>query len=149
MTGNGRSRAREGPGSRGPGSPTKSTHDIGGYWHDVVSTVTLSELLDINLALRLDAWRDGYRVGTEHGRAAGRAEAEAGMAASWREITEPVAHPERYEAQRLRAAIAGERRDAGEHERAFVARAYNTSPAGRAGPQAAAVYIYPPPGARQ
>jgi hypothetical protein len=144
MTGNDGSRAREGPGSQGPGSPTMSTHDIGGYWHDVTSTVAVSDLLDINLRLRQAAWRDGYAVGAEHGRATGRAEAEADMAASWREIAEPIAHPERFTAQRILAAIAGERRDAAEHERAFAARARNTPEHSRTIPQAAAVYIYPP-----
>lgn len=144
MTGNGRSRAREGPGPLGSGSPTMSTHDIGGYWHDVASTVAVSDPLDISLRSWEATWRDGFIAGTLHGRTLGYAEAEADMAASWREIAEPIAHPERYEAQRIRAAIAGERRDAAEHERAFAARARNTPEHSRTHPQRAAVYIYPP-----
>jgi hypothetical protein len=147
MTANGGNRAREGPGSRGSGSPTMSTNDSGGGDRRdvVVSTVTASDLLDISLTLREAAWRDGYTLGAEHGRAAGYAAAEADMAASWREIAEPIAHPERYAAQRIRAAIAAERRDAAEHERSFAARARNTPEHSRTDPQRATVYLCPPP----
>lgn len=82
---------------------------------------------------RADGWRDGY------------CQAEADMAALWRAVTEPIVHPERRAAQRLQAAVAGERRDQAEHERAFVARAYNTAARERTDTQRATVLLYPPP----
>ena len=111
---------------------------------DVAGLLAHSDLLDTTLRLKLATWHDGYQLGHDHGRTIGRVEAEADMAASWRELAGPIAHPERFTAQRIRAAVAGGRRDAAEHERAFVARAYNTPDYLRTGPQRGTVLIYPP-----
>jgi hypothetical protein len=86
-----------------------------------------------------------YRGGVTDGWQQGWMAAEADMAASWRAAVEPIAHPEREADRRLQAAIAGERRDQAEHERAFVARAYNTDERDRTDAQRAAVLVYPPP----
>jgi hypothetical protein len=88
-------------------------------------------------------WRDGYRAGWEAGADHGRREAEQEQAAAWRSFARPIAHPEVGAAQRIQAAIAGERRDAADHERAFVARARNTPPHMRTDVQKAAVHLYP------
>jgi hypothetical protein len=86
---------------------------------------------------RVDGFREGY------------AQSEADTAAAWHAMTEPIAHPERGAARRIQAAVAGERRGAAEHERAFVARAYNTADRDRTDAQRGTVHIYPPPrGAR-
>lgn len=86
---------------------------------------------------RADGFREGY------------AQSEADNAAAWHAVTEPIAHPERGAARRIQAAVAGERRGAGEHERAFVARAYNTADRDRTDAQRGTVHLYPPPrGAR-
>jgi hypothetical protein len=65
------------------------------------------------------------------------------MAASWAAVTETVVHPERGAARRVRAAEAGQRRDAARHERAFVNRARNTPDRGRNDVQRATVRLYP------
>lgn len=82
---------------------------------------------------RADGWQEGYR------------QAEAAEAAAWRALTEPIAHPERAASRRLNAALAGEHRDQAEHERSFVARAYNTPEPDRTQVQRATVRLYPPP----
>jgi hypothetical protein len=105
-----------------------------------------SDRHDMWLRRLLDAERRGYARGHEAGFAAGWAASEADLAASWHALTEPVAHPERVTGRRIQAALAGERRDAAEHERAFVARAYNTAPQDRTAVQRAAALVYPPPG---
>jgi hypothetical protein len=97
----------------------------------------------------LAAGRRGYACGRADGYAGGWAAAENDMAASWRAAVEPIAHPERGANRRLLAAIAGERRDQAEHERAFVARAYNTRADLRTDVQRAAVFCYPPPAPRK
>jgi hypothetical protein len=71
--------------------------------------------------------------------------AEEDMARSWRALARPIAHPAQVAEERIRAAIAGERSDALEFERAFVAKAYNTRARDRSDAQAAAVLAYPPP----
>jgi hypothetical protein len=88
-------------------------------------------------------WRDGYRAAWQAGAAHGRREAEDEMAAAWRSFAHPVAHPEAGAAQRIAAAIAGERRSAAGHERAFAARARNTPDYMRTDVQKAAVHLYP------
>jgi hypothetical protein len=88
-------------------------------------------------------WRDGFRAGWEAGAGHGRREAEEEMAAAWRSFAHPIAHPEAGASQRIRAAEAGERRDAAEHERAFAARARNTPDYLRTDVQKAAVHLYP------
>ncbi len=80
------------------------------------------------------AWRDGY------------AQAGQDEAALWRQAVEPVAYPERGASRRMTTAISGERRDRAEHERAFVARAYNTPDRDRTDAQRATVRLYRPPG---
>lgn len=84
-----------------------------------------------------DGWRDGF--------AAGYQQAEIDMAADWARLTEPVAHPGRAAQRRIQAALAGERRDAVEHERRFVARAWNTHRRDRTLVQRSATRLYPPP----
>jgi hypothetical protein len=97
----------------------------------------------------LAAGRRGYDYGLADGYAKGWSAAEADMAASWRAATEPIAHPGRGADRRIQAAIAGERRGQAEHERAFVARAYNTRADQRTDAQQAAVFVYPPPARRK
>jgi hypothetical protein len=80
---------------------------------------------------------------------AGYQEAQADMAAAWRAIANPVAHRDAHlrslAYQGVRAALKGEREDATEHERAFVARAHNTQSAQRNDVEQATVRLYPPP----
>jgi hypothetical protein len=87
-----------------------------------------------------DGWREGY------------AQAEVDEAAEWHCIAHPIAQPESYEresaARRLRAAEAGGRRDLAEHERVFVARAFNILDHQRTDVQRATVQVYPPPARR-
>jgi hypothetical protein len=92
----------------------------------------------------LGAEQDGYNRGRADGYAEGWTAAEDDMAASWRALAEPVAHPGRGADRRIQAAIAGEHRDQAEHERAFIARAYNTPAGQRTDIQRAAVLVYPP-----
>jgi hypothetical protein len=86
---------------------------------------------------RLAGYSDGYTA------------AERDMAAAWRAMTYPIVHREAHRrataARCLSAAEAGSRRDAAEHERAFVARAYSTRPDQRTVVQCATVLAYPPP----
>lgn len=94
-------------------------------------------------------WRLGYAAGRDDGWRDGYAQAEADMAASWHRAMYPAARPEAHRresaARRLAAAEAGCRRDAADHERAFVARAYATPARMRSEPEQAAVQLYPPP----
>jgi hypothetical protein len=91
--------------------------------------------------------------GRAEGFAAGYAAAERDREADWRAFARPIAHPDAYRrdlaARCLRLAEAGARRDAADHERAFVARAYATAPADRTDAQAAAVLVYAPDFGRQ
>lgn len=97
------------------------------------------------------AWRQGFAAGHSAGWRNGYGQCDADSAQAWHEVAYPVAHPQRYMrevAQRgLRAAEAGCRRDADEHERNFVARAYATPPHLRNEVQNATVQLYPPPAA--
>jgi hypothetical protein len=100
-------------------------------------------------AARRQVAEAAYCGGLADGIREGWAQSEADLAASWRAVTEPVAHPERGAARRIQAARAGERRDQAEHERAFVARAYNTAGRDRTDVQRATVRLYPPPGVKR
>lgn len=95
----------------------------------------------------LALFRDGHRADIDAAYRQGRADLEAEYAADWRSIAEPVAHPKRYAQasaqRRMRAAEAGQRRDAAEHERAFVARAHNTHDRNRTDVQRSTVHLYP------
>jgi hypothetical protein len=91
------------------------------------------------------AFRRGFSVGYDTGFNAGYARCEADYETSWRTFAGPIAHPERYAAERLRNALAFSRREAGEHERLFVARAYATGRHDRTDAQQACVMSYPPP----
>lgn len=97
----------------------------------------------------LASWREGFRAGHAVGWQDGYDAAEADMAASWHSAVYPAARPEAHRresaARRLAAAEAGCRRDAADHERAFVARAYATPARMRSEPEQAAVQLYPPP----
>jgi hypothetical protein len=101
---------------------------------------------DLELARRLGAWREGYAAGRADGYAEGHADAEESMAASWRAGAYPLAQPDAHRrevaARCLRAAEAGCRRDAAEHERTFVARAWNTRADQRTDVQAGTVRLY-------
>jgi hypothetical protein len=111
--------------------------------------LSLSAERDQQLALRLAAWREGFAAGTRHGHAIGYTEAEKDMAAAWRTIAEPIAHPERGAGQRIRLAEHGGLKDAAAHEHAFTARAYATPEWQRTDVERACVQVYPPPkGAR-
>jgi hypothetical protein len=99
------------------------------------------------------AWAEGYQAAAsasyQRGLADGYAACEADREAEWRAIARPVAHPEAYRrevaARALAAAESGCRRDAAQHEREFVARAYATDRRDRTEVQAACVFVYPPP----
>jgi hypothetical protein len=92
-------------------------------------------------------WRslftDGHQADLENAYRQGRADMAAEYAADWRSMTETVVHPERGAGRRVRAGEAGCRRDAADHERAFVARAHNTSDRDRTDVQRATVRLYP------
>jgi hypothetical protein len=124
-------------------------------FRDAVHAYVLAESGRHDTWLRrlLAAERSGYDSGRADGRTEGWAAAEADMAAAWHAVAYPVAQPEAHAREVagrcLRAAEAGERRDAAEHERAFVARAYNTRADQRTDVQAAAVQLYPPPSGRK
>lgn len=112
--------------------------------------LALSAERDAALRRQLEAERRAYERGRadehEAAFAAGWAACEADLAAVLRGA---VRRPEEGWQQRVQAAEAGCRRDAAEHERAFVARAYATAPADRTPPQAATVQAYPPGFGRQ
>ncbi len=95
----------------------------------------------------VEHWRslfaDSHRADLENAYRAGYDQAEADMAASWARNAERVVHPERAAERRLRAAEAGCRRDAADHERAFIARAHNTADRDRTDAQRATVHLYP------
>jgi len=98
---------------------------------------------------RLDqAERRGWRRGKLAGFDDGYQQCLKDQAEQWRRITEPIVHPERGANRRLQAALSGERRDQADHERSFVARAYNTPSNRRTDPERGTVRMYPPAGAR-
>jgi hypothetical protein len=94
------------------------------------------------------SWHTAYAF--DLGRAAGYAACDRERDASWRVLAAPAARPTEHArdvaGQTLRAAEAGSRRDAAEHERAFVARAYATRPDRRMDAQRGTMLTYPPPG---
>ena len=113
---------------------------------------TLSEAwraLELAEAAAIERERQAHQRGRGTGYGEGWRASEASMAAAWHAMAHPVAYPVEHAreaaARCLRAAEAGARQDAADHERAFVARAYNTRPDQRTDPQAAAVLLYPPP----
>ena len=91
------------------------------------------------------AFRWGFSFGHDAGFEAGYAQCEADEAAAWHAVIGPIAHPERYAAARIRNALAFTKREADEHERIFVARAYATDRRDRNDVQQACVLSYPPP----
>jgi hypothetical protein len=95
----------------------------------------------------------GCERGRADGYAEGQADAEASMAASWRAAAYPLAQPDAYRREVavrcVRAAEAGCRRDASEHERSFTARAHNTPAGQRSDVQSATVRLYPKPSGRK
>jgi hypothetical protein len=90
-----------------------------------------------------ELFRDGHRADVQAAYAAGYDAAQRDMASDWRSMTEAVVHPERGADRRLRAAESGCRRDAAEHERAFVGRAHNTTDRDRTEVQRATVQLWP------
>ena len=111
----------------------------------VRQVIALSDERDLWRKLADQAFRRGFSAGREQGFTEGYAQSEADYAADWRRLTGPLAHPERYAAQRLQNALAFSKREADEHERSFVARAYATHQRDRTPVQAACVLSYPPP----
>jgi hypothetical protein len=91
----------------------------------------------------LELFRDGHRADLENAYQAGRADVEAEYAAAWASVTEMVVHPERGADRRVRAAEAGCRRAAADHERAFIARAHNTADRDRTDAQRGTVRLHP------
>lgn len=97
-----------------------------------------------------DYWRslfaDGHQADIEAAYRQGQADLAAEYAADWASMTEAIVHPERGADRRVRAAEAGQRRDASDHERTFVARAHNTADRDRTDVQRATVRLYPQAG---
>ena len=106
----------------------------------------ISDERDLWLRRVLDAERSGLRRGIAAGRALGYADALAELESDWQSVARPVAYPEETAARRVRAAEANCRRDAGQQERSFVARAYATRQEQRTEAQQGTVRMYPPPG---
>jgi hypothetical protein len=106
----------------------------------------------------LNSWRQGFRAGRESGWQEGYAAREADEKEQWAiaarlllAAVRPVLNPAADAAdaaRRVRAAEAACRRDAAEHEREYVARAYSTHPRDRTDAQRATVCSYPPPDRR-
>ncbi len=57
----------------------------------VAEVLAVGERRELNLELRLQAWREGWLAGHEVGYRGGYAQAEKDMARRWREIARPVA----------------------------------------------------------
>jgi hypothetical protein len=114
------------------------------------NVLALSGERDLWLRRELAAERRGYARGWDDGHRAGYEQAEADREDAWCHVMRRYAPGyERERADRaLRAAEAGCRRDAAEHERTFVARAYNTPAWQRTDVQRATVQAYPPPAGR-
>jgi hypothetical protein len=133
--------------------PTGSVSEAVPLAQAVADLIERSDERQLYLDRILAAGLRGYHRGHADGYLAGYEAAEADMAAAWHDVAYPVAHPEAYRreaaARGLRAAEAGERRDAAEHERAFVARAWNTPAHLRTDVQKATVLSYPPPRLRR
>jgi hypothetical protein len=112
--------------------------------------LALSDERDRRLRRVLAAERAGFDRGYAAGRKAGYEQCDADREAGWQTIARPLADPDarrRETAARcLSAAEAGTRRDAADHERAFVARAYATPGRLRTDAQRGTVRLYPPPG---
>lgn len=87
------------------------------------------------------AYDHGYEFGQRDGWAAGYAQAVADLAAAWRTVTQPVAQGSPSATVRVNAAVAGERRDAAEHERQFYADAVDTPPSMRSDPQNTVIFL--------
>lgn len=111
----------------------------------VEQLLRLSDDRDLLLRFADQQFRAGYSAGHAQGFTDGYAQAEADEAAAWSAITTPLAHPERYETQRIRNAEAFSKREADHHEQSFVARAYTTPSRQRTAIQHACVYVYEPP----
>ncbi len=114
----------------------------------VYHLIALSDERDLWQQLADQQFRAGFSVGHDAGFNAGYAQCEADSAASWHSLAGPLAHPERFAAQRLRNAEAFSRREADDHERSFIARAWATPGHHRTPVQQATVHAYPPPNAR-
>jgi hypothetical protein len=70
--------------------------------------LAVSDERDIWLLRLRASWQAAYALGWQHGHAAGRREAEAEQAASWREVAVPIARG--GEVQRRRWAVRAEAR---------------------------------------
>lgn len=85
---------------------------------DIARVLAESRERDQQLALRLEAWRDGYGCGRVDGYSEGWAAAEDYDERVHQAVAARVLEtPQQSAARRLRAAEAGCRRDAGEHWR--------------------------------
>lgn len=111
----------------------------------VGQVLSLSDERDLWQKHSDQAFRLGYFLALHEGFAQGYAQCEADEARAWHEIIHPLAHPEAYADARVRNAEALSRREADEHERSFIARAYATPWTYRTQVQQAAVMAYPPP----
>jgi hypothetical protein len=107
--------------------------------------IRLSDERDLLLRFADQQFRAGYLAGRQQGFTEGYAQCEADEAAAWHAIVSPLAHPERYAAQRLRNAEAYTKREANHHERSFAARAWATPSHQRTPVQQACVHAYDPP----
>src|SRR6266568_3237812 len=114
----------------------------------VYHLIALSDERDLWQQFADQQFRAGYFAGRDQGFTEGYAKCEADEAAGWRAISTPLAHPERFAVQRLHNAEAFSRREADDHERSFIARAWATPNHLRTPVQAACVHAYPPPTGR-
>ena len=77
---------------------------------DRAALLAVSRERDLQLRLRLAAWREGYRAGWEHGWRAGYEAADCDQAASWAEVAKPKARSSGRDLERRRWAVRGEPR---------------------------------------
>jgi hypothetical protein len=79
------------PAPPSPASPVLSLPAGGDSGRDCAWWVALSDERDLALRLRLAAWRNGYRLGREHGWKQGYEAACADQEAAWHEVAGRVA----------------------------------------------------------
>ena len=111
----------------------------------VQQVLSLSSDRDLWEKLADQAFRAGFFSAWQAGFDKGYARRVTDEARAWHEIIHPMAHPDAFADARVRNAEAAARRDAAEHERSFVARAYATPRPYRTAIQQTTTVSYPPP----